>query len=379
MNKKTSVFTKILLSATLLVSTVAIASPAQAAVKTHTLKTAGTTTITRSLDKEGMDIFKFDVTKDGAVKIAIKDAKKKGLSLSIFTNINENAMDDILNKPLGELTSKETDKFMDLMSKVKVVDYLINDTMSDGMLEINNVQMGLKKGHYYVLVASDSTGKKNRDYSLTMTSSNKLVELESNDTMSIATAIKRSKVYAASLNMIDEKDYFKVIVPESGKLVVKSTTTKRADMTYNFYDSKKKKMAKTVKRTGKNYHAETTVKKGVYYVKVTGDAMFTTGDDRVNYSMKAYVKTAAPSVQVTNKKGKSKDTITVKGLQKGAQVKLYSDAKKKKLITSKKATASTMTVNTKKLNEAGSTLYITVKNKGLYTSTIKAVKYSKAK
>lgn len=350
-------------------------------------------TIKRTFDKDlDTDVFYISLKKDQTIKVSIKNAKKKKIDLMVMGGIDiaqykkelaaieklEGLDDDAYLEALDKLL--DSDNSMSYMDDLKFHAMLSNKT---GELSMgpSTMEIALKKGDYvFSAMTESSLSKYGVDYDLSITSTNKKnLEYETNDTIKQAMSIKRSQIYNASMTaLFDDEDYYKVTVPEAGNLVVQSTTKQNAKLSYNFYDSKKKKLTKTVKKSGKSYTAQTAVKKGIYYVRVSNNT-FENDDMFLNYNLKAFVKTKTPTASVTNKKGTSKDSITVKGLQKGAKVIVYKDAKKKTVLATKTATASTMKINTKKLTDRGGKIYVTVKNKALYTSSMKSVSYKAIK
>lgn len=346
-------------------------------------------TIKRTFDPElDADIFYISLKKDQTIKINIKNAKNKEIDLMVMGGLNFAQYKKELEKleHIEDMDEEELDDFLNsgvvtnYMDKLKFHAMLSNEK---GELSIgpSTLELGLKKGEYVFSAMTESNlNKYGVDYELSITTTGKKnIEFETNDVIKEAMAIKRSYLYDSSMTaLFDEIDYYKVNIPEAGNLVIRSTTKQKAKMSYNFYDSKKNKLTKTVKKSGKTYTAQTVVKKGTYYVRVSTDPyemekMF------LNYNIKAFVKTKTPTASVTNKKGTSKDSITVTGLQKGAKVIVYKDAKKKMVLATRTAKAPTMKIKTKKLAERGGKVYITVKNKALYTSSMKSVSYKAAK
>lgn len=327
----------------------------------------------RTLDADGMDYFQFTSTKKQTVKLSFKDAGKKGIGLAVVKGLTVKQIEQLEQDNISDA------EFEKLLDEVKVV-ALIDNMKGEDSIGQHTAYVGLQKGTYFVLAVGEAEEVKKYGgaYSVSLAkSSKKYVEYESNNTRAKATAMQRSKVYEGSLAFLfDDVDYYKVQVPTTGKLVLNASTKKRADFSMNIYDSKKKKLKKTTTKSGNHYVTTASVKKGTYYVRISGDAY---DEFLLHYQLKAYVKTATPKASVVNKKGTKNDRIQVTGVKKGDTVIIYADAKKKKVIAKKKATSSTVTFTTTKLSDRGGKVYVTSKNKTLYTSSLKTLTYSKVK
>lgn len=81
------------------------------------------------------------------------------------------------------------------------------------------------------------------------------------------------------------------------------------------------------------------------------------------------------NIKIANYKGK-KDTIKVSRLAKGDSIKVYNSKSKGKMIASKKATSSSVTLSVKQLGKKSGKVYITVTKKGMKESKRLAVSYS---
>lgn len=344
-------------------------------------KVKPSTNISRTLDKDGMDAFYISLNKNQTLNLSIKDAKKKKLSVMIISGISVKQFNAMMDEN-GEVDESilDDEKMLNALMNMKI-QAAIDNLKGEDSVGASKKQFGLKKGNYIVIVDTDSSLKKyGNKYNLSISNSkNKNVEFESNDTLKNANQIKRSQVYKANFfSIFDDVDNFKVNVPEKGNLVVKSTMQKKGDYSFVIYDSNKKRVKKTTKRSGKTYTTQAAVKKGMYYVRVENNE-FSLEDTYLNYNIKAFVKTTTPKSSVVNKKGTKNDRITVNNLQKGAKVIVYKDAKKKKVVATRTAKSSKMVIKTKALSDRGGKVYVTVKNKGLYTSSMKKVNYKAAK
>lgn len=331
------------------------------------------TVVKRTLDADGMDYFQFTSTKKQTMKMSFKDVGKKAIGLAVVKGLTAKQIEQLEQETISDA------EFEKLLDEVKVV-ALIDNMKGEGSIGQHTAYVGLQKGTYFVMAIGEAAEVKKygNAYSVSLAkSTKKYVEYESNDTRAKATAMQRSKVYEGSLAFLfDDVDYYKVQVPTTGKLVLKASTKKRADFSMNIYDAKKKKLKKTTTKSGNHYVTTASVKKGTYYVRVSGDAY---DEFLLHYQLKAYVKTATPKASVVNKKGTKNDRIKVTGVKKGDTVIVYADAKKKKVIAKKKATSSTVTFKTTKLSDRGGKVYVTAKNNVLYTSSTKSVTYKKVK
>lgn len=337
--------------------------------------------ISRDFDEYGMDYFYFKLEKNQSVNFNIKDAKKKELSVMLVSGLDIKLFQKVLKEEMDGIDSTVTEKELGTYLDNFKMELMFDNLKGEDSVGVSQAEIGLRKGEYVVMVMSDSNIKKyGKNYRLSIkNSTNKDVEMESNDSFKTATAIKRSHTYKASFfTIFDDEDYFKVNVHEAGQLVIKSTMKTNEKQKLTVYDAKKKKLVTTIKKTGKTYIAQAAVKKGSYYIRVSSasDLLNTAYAD---YTVKAYVKTKTPKSVVRNKKGNTNDTITLSGLQKGAKVTLYKDAKKKTVLTSRTASSSKMIIKTKALNDRGGKVYVTVKNKALYTSSMKKINYKASK
>lgn len=359
----------------LLFSTLSIGNSVQAATdKLEKVKFG--TSIARTLDDYGMDYFQLSLKKSQSIKLDIKDAKQKKLEIMLVSGIDIDLFNKMLKEEVEDQDSTITDEELEKYINDLKIELVIDNLKGDNSIGVSKAEIGLKKGDYIVIVMSDSNLKKyGKNYNLLIkNSNNKNIEIESNDTFKTAMAIKRSKEYKASFFMFfDDKDYFKVKVPEAGQLVVKSTLKKKGKLHFNVYDAKKKKINTTFKKSGKTYTTQTSVKKGTYYIRVSSD------ESLLNYSVKAFVKTKTPKSVISNKRGTKQDTITLTGLQKGSKVIVYKDSKKKTILTSKTASSSKMVIKANYLNDRGGKVFVTVKNKALYTSSMKTINYKAIK
>lgn len=380
MKKLKSKITALAIATSLVVSTNFALPTAQVSAatteKTTVDKVKISSSIKRTFNEDDMDYFQFTLKNTEKLKFVIKDSKKKKMGVVIFKGLDEK----FFTEEAPDYEDMTEEDAMDIIDSIKIISAFDNLKGEDSV-GTNYEEIGLTKGTYTVFTfADDTVAKSNRDFVLSITkSTKKYLEIEGNDSRNTATPILKGQVYQAGLGILGEDvDNFKVTVPQSGKLVLKSTTKKRADMSYQIYDANKKKLNRKLVRKGNNYVVTAPVKKGTYYIRVTGDA-FSYDMGMPKYSLQAYVKTADPVVTVKNLKGSSKDNITISGLKKGTKVSVYSDVKKKKLITSRTSKGTKLTINTKRLSDKGGNVYIVAKNEGLYSSSTKNMKYKKAK
>lgn len=370
----------LVLSFVLIVSFVLIGNKAQASTEKLD-KVKLSSSIARTIDEDGIDYFQLELKKSHSLKFAIKDAKNKKLQLMVVSGLNI----DLFNRMLKEeqegtdstVTEKELEAYLDDFK----IELAIDNLTGEESVGKSKAEIGLRKGNYIVIVMSDSNLKKyGKNYSVSITnSSNKKIERESNDSFKYAMPIKRGQTYQASFfTIFDDVDFFKVTVPEKGQVVVKSTVKKDEKMKFSLYNTNKKKIKTIVKKSGKTYTMQAPVTKGTYYIRVSSDA-FILDDAYLHYNVKTYVKTKVPTTTVTNKKGNKHDSMTITGLQKGAKVIVYKDAKKKTVLLSRTASSSKMVIKTKHLKDRGGKLFLTSKNRHLYTSSLKTISYKAAR
>lgn len=341
------------------------------------------TSIDRNFNNDSMDYFTVKSTKNQTVKLSIKNAQKKRFGV-IVVKAKSAKVEEFVKKNFNrfdQMTEKEMDQLFDMiMNDFKIITSIDNEAKeySSGK-RTDEIRLG--KGNYHFITLTDSNLKKyGKGFTLSLANSkNTAIESEFNDTIATANTMKRSTTYKGHFDMMtDDHDYFKVTVPKSGKLVLDTKVAARASMNFNIYSKDKKKLTRTTKKSGKTYRTVANVKKGTYFVRIGGSS-----DDLdqafIDYQARVHVKTKTPSVKVTNKKGVKSDLVTVSNISKGDQVKVYSDSKKSKLITSFKAKSTSAKVKTKKLHDQGGKVYVTSKSEGLYTSFTKTQTYKKAK
>lgn len=100
--------------------------------------------------------------------------------------------------------------------------------------------------------------------------------------------------------------------------------------------------------------------------------------DSVSYTFKTSVKSTklkSSAVKVINKKGTKNDKVLVSNLKAGSTVKVYADARKKKLVASAVSTTDKDTMKLKTLSSKGGKLYITVKKPSISESIVLKVNY----
>ena len=341
------------------------------------------TSIDRNFNNDSMDYFTVKSTKNQTVKLSIKNAQKKSFGV-IVVKAKSAKVEEFVKKNFNrfdQMTEKEMDQLFDvIMNDFKIITSIDNEAKeySSGK-RTDEIRLG--KGNYHFITLTDSNLKKyGKGFTLSLANSkNTAIESEFNDTIATANTMKRSTTYKGHFDlMTDDHDYYKVTVPKSGKLVLDTKVAAKASMNFNIYSKDKKKLTRTTKKSGKTYRTVANVKKGTYFVRIGGSS-----DDLdqafIDYQARVHVKTKTPSVKVTNKKGVKSDLVTVSNISKGDQVKIYSDSKKSKLITSFKAKSTSAKVKTKKLHDQGGKVYVTSKSEGLYTSFKKIQTYKKAK
>mgnify|MGYP004528150021 FL=1 len=384
----------------------AVATPASALEKRvidETTAKTTTTSINGQLDTDSIDVVKVTVPTNGELKVHIADAKNKGLSVMLTTKLNPfysyefTTLGDIFDylRPV-KLTDVES-VLEELLDSSSAINYGVNEkflTEGDDSYESltgeylpleepsPTFKTGLKAGTYYLVVTGGSLKEyKDSTYRLTtkFEAKNK-IELESNNDRKSATALPLNKTFTGVANDLDPMDYFKVDVAESGNLVLKATSSNpNADLGYTLYDANRKGVKNfeyVANRQATKLTSSTYVNKGTYYVRVAGSDEEVFGHS--NYSLKANVVTKSVKRSNVVVKNAAKSTITLKALPVGATVNVYSDAKKKKKVTSFKATSATMT-KAIKLNKKGGNLYVALKKSTLAEGAATKVPYNKAK
>lgn len=118
-------------------------------------------------------------------------------------------------------------------------------------------------------------------------------------------------------------------------------------------------------------------KAGSLYIVASKSGLISSSATKVNFKGEPTTAISAKKVKVSNKK--KEDTITIKGLKKGVKVVIYKDSKKKKKLTSFKATSSSKVVKVKQLGKNGGKIYITAQMPGYSVSSTTTVSFSKEK
>lgn len=338
--------------------------------------------IERTFNSDSMDYFTVKSTKNQTVKLSIKNAKKKRFGVIVFKAKSakvEAFVKENIDR-IDQMNEKEMDKLFDMIfNDFKVITSIDNEIKEySGGKRTDEIRLG--KGNYHFLTVTDSNIKKyGKGFTLSLTNTkNTAIESEFNDTIATANAMRKSTTYKGHFDILtDDHDYFKVSVPKTGKLVLDTKVAGKAAMNFNIYSKDKKKIARSVKKTGNSYRTVANVKKGTYYVRIGGSAN-DIDQSFLDYNARVHVKTKTPSAKVTNKKGAKSDLLTISNIVKGDQVCVYSDSKKTKLITSFKAKSTSAKIKTKNLKDQGGKLYVTSKSEGLYTSFTQLLTYKKA-
>jgi hypothetical protein len=98
---------------------------------------------------------------------------------------------------------------------------------------------------------------------------------------------------------------------------------------------------------------------GKAYITVTQSGRAESKRLSISYSGEPSDPLKTSKIKITNNKSKS-DTVKVSGLSKGDTIKVYNASSKGKLLATKKATASSVTLSIKQIGKKSGKLYLTV-------------------
>ncbi|MBS4200626.1 hypothetical protein KHA93_13390 [Bacillus sp. FJAT-49732] len=268
-------------------------------------------------DYYDVDIFKFNVPSDGLISLSLK--RKQGKAWE------------------GTIQNASGKKFMEL------------STWTSDIATGNAIKsVYLKKGTYYLVIRDDyDSYQEPYEFKVSMKSEN----------------IKSSQVKVTNNKGKDD--------------IVKVTNIKKGD-TIKIYNANSKGTLlgnKTASGTSLNFSIKQLGKKsGKIYVSITQPGK--AESDRVAVSYKGEISDSVLSKQViiTNNKNKN-DTIKVNKIAKGDIIKVYSASTKGKLLASKKATGTSVSISIKQLGKKSGKVYISRTSTGMLESKRVMVSY----
>lgn len=218
-------------------------------------------TLIMDKNKEGGNMYKVNIPKDGVAKLQIESPKNKEFTLFLMSSIkNLGVMDPKVNSP--------------------IISYAISSKEADYNKSVMKDSVGVKKGTYYVLAFTEGNVEKVKFKVSFKAASN--YEKENNNTISTATPIKLGNTYKADIKMYDMKDYYKVTVPKKTKLQITVKKQLKAPFKITLQNSKKQTIKGLKMKTLNNTLTHTgvvTVDKGTYYVNVSSGVYFGTSSD----------------------------------------------------------------------------------------------------
>jgi len=307
--------------------------------KNDTLSTATPVAVNKIYDtglqyNDDIDFYKFNLPKSGKLSIIIPNVSGKSWMYRLYDS-----------------NGKEFPWY--------------NNTTYDELAKGNSVtSIGLPAGDYYVRVSRYTGNVGNVPYSVQFKfTAGDTYEKENNDTLSVATPITVNKLYEAELITRDDNDYYRFTLSSSS--IVNLGTIKNNKDTYLY--------SYVTDNNGKSYDigsGKVKLSAGTYYVRMSGGA--------TGYKLKINAATPtleAKQVKVTNKKGKTNDSLTVTSLKKGDIVKVYNS--QGKLLTQATSSGTKNSLMLTHLSTSGGTLSVSVTSTGLQESGKLSVKYGK--
>ena len=153
-------------------------------------------------------------------------------------------------------------------------------------------------GSYYIKVEKYGSGVIGADYTIrTAFATSDYVEKEQNDVYASATNMKLNQIYQGVINNIDDKDFFKIVAPENGKISLEFRHT-FADSyaswdvyTYLYQDGQYIELSRYNIDLNANEKVQLpyigAVQNGIYYIKVERYGSGVVGE---NYSIKTSFK-----------------------------------------------------------------------------------------
>ncbi len=247
------------------------------------------------------------------------------------------------------------------------------DIHTDGSESVEGyavTQVGLPKGTYYIQIENSSDAyDKPYEIKVGFTASNNY-EKEFNNNLTTANPINLNPTYRGSLKDTNDKDFYKIVVPNAGNVSL-SIKQQHDAWWYGHIQNGSGHVYKYLYTSGDTSvsgFAKTQVwlKKGTYYIQIENSSDAYDKRYEFNVSMtQTPLKTS--QLKVINNKGKD-DIVTVTGLKKGDNVKVYSSSTKGAVLASKLSTGSAISLPVKQVGTKAGTIYVTVTRSGMIES-----------
>ncbi|MFI2958658.1 MULTISPECIES: hypothetical protein [Priestia] len=293
------------------------------------------------------DVYKVDLPSDGNLTLSMK--QRAGVRWSV----------SILNPKSQNFDSFITD----------------DSELIDGY---ETMQVGLPKGSYYIAVEPDSYSEDEPYEIKTAFAATNTYEKEFNNTLTTANSINLNQVYKGTINNSNDKDIYKIVVPNDGNVALSMKQKAGAEWHAQLQNSSgyvyKDFITNGDELVSGNASVQTWLKKGTYFAVIENDSYTEDIPYEFITSMKSPALKAS-QIKVTNNKGKD-DVIAVSGISKGDIVKVYNTSSKGTLLASKTSTGPSATLTTKQVGEKAGKVYVTVSRSGMSESDRVAVGFS---
>ena len=287
-------------------------------------------------DIDYSDHYKFVLTKPGKVTVKLSNSKQGKLYLGL-TNVDEDDYDYLFTNPLKSGTT--------------------------------NMEIGLPAGTYYMSVSNNYDSSILIPYQLELNfKPGTYYETESNDKKAEADPIKLNSSYQGFHSSRYDDDVYTFTLKKKEKLKFSVSNT----VDYLSVENGEKELNYLFPSDTVSGTATKTMElvPDTYYVRINGGA-------RTAYNLKVQSITptlSASKITVKNNYGKN-DTVTVSGIQKGNQIKVYDKSKGGKLLASQKSAGTSTTLSIKQLGQKAGKVYVTNTQSGSLVSSRTAVSY----
>ncbi|PQD96151.1 hypothetical protein CYL18_06000 [Pradoshia eiseniae] len=296
-------------------------------------------TITSGYLKENSDYsdhYKFILTKPGKVTVKLSNSKQGELYLGL-TNVDEDDYDYLFTNPLKSGTT--------------------------------NMEIGLPAGTYYMSVSNNSDSNELISYQLELNfTPGTNYETESNDKKAEADPIKLNSNYQGFNSSRYDNDVYTFTLTKKEKLKFSVSNT----VDYLSVENGEKELNYLFPSDTVSGTATKTMElvPDTYYVRIDGRA-------HTAYNLK--IQTITPTlstskITVKNNYGKN-DTVTVSGIQKGNQIKVYDKSSGGKLLASQTSAGTSTALSIKQLGQKAGKIYVTNTQSGYLESSRTAVSY----
>ncbi|TDB55439.1 pre-peptidase C-terminal domain-containing protein [Bacillus sp. CBEL-1] len=228
----------------------------------------------------------------------------------------------------------------------------IYKSLSTSYATVNGLEstaLYLKKGTYY-FVLEDNYDANDVPYNFTLSMKSSPLKVTQ-----VKAANNKGKNDTITVTGINKNDTIKIYNASSKGTLLASTkaTTTSANL--------------SVKQLG--------TKAGKVYVSITRSGMGESDRVAVSYSGEQSDSLKTNQVKVTNNKGKA-DTMTVTGISKSDAIKVYNTSSKSKVLATKQATTSSVSLSINQLGTKAGKTYVTITRSGMTESVPVAISFN---